>query len=110
MNMNMNAKKPWFLHITFIEKLIDLAQKNGLSGEVDKIKDEPAKSKNRIGKNRQLKDTIMGRFKIVKIHRIERDSFKDASALKIYDFSQDTIEELIGQGYQDARKELEKSG
>jgi len=96
-------------HIDFIEKLIDLAEKNELSEEINKIKEQPATSKNRRGENRKLKDTIEGRFKIVKIHRIERDSFENASALKIYDFSQKTIKKLIKQGHDDAENQLKES-
>ncbi len=90
-------------YLDIIEKLRLLAEENGHKEKVDEFLAEFAHSKSRDGSHRRRQDLIKGRFKIDKIHRIEMSELPDASSLKIFDFSKNTIEQLIAQGQQDAR-------
>jgi hypothetical protein len=67
-------------------------------------------SKSRNGLHRNFEKLLAGRFRIANLHRIqlEPNDNSDISG-KVFDFSKDTIEYLIGQGITDAN-ELEIDG
>lgn len=96
-------------YLDIIEMLLPLAEQNGHKEKVEKFLSEAAHSKHRDGRPRQRNELLEGRFKIDKIHRIKMKAFQDASALKIFDFSRKTIEQLLDQGYNDAIAYLSSS-
>ncbi|MDP9288715.1 MAG: hypothetical protein M3P08_11030 [Thermoproteota archaeon] len=83
-------------------KTSPLAEENGHKDEVDTFLAEIAHSKHRDGSYRTRQGLLEGRFKIGKIQRIEMSAFQDACGLKIFDFSKQTIRQLITQGQRDA--------
>lgn len=89
-------------YLDIIEKLLPLAEENGHKKEIDKFLASFAHSKHRDGNHRKREELLKGRFKIGKIHRIEMSAFQDAAGLKIFDFSKNTVEQLIAQGHEEA--------
>ena len=89
-------------YLEIIDKLRPFAEENGHKGDVDKFLSSFAHSKHRDGKQRTRRELLEGRFKIGKIHRLEMSAFQDAAGLRIFDFSRNTIMQLIAQGHKEA--------
>jgi NTE family protein len=85
-------------YLDIIEKLRQMAEKDGHRDEIEKFLESKAVSKHRDGTHRKKADLLKGRFRVNKITRIEIAPFENASGLKIFDFSQNTISQLIADG------------
>jgi NTE family protein len=89
-------------------ELIKLAKKNNLPKEdIKKILEKRAKSRQRSGKARKYEDLVTGRFDMKRVVRIERKDDRDTISNKSFDFSSDTIQQLIEKGYKEARIQIE---
>jgi NTE family protein len=94
-------------YVKLVKDLIGLAKSKNISRtEIDGILSQPAKSSHRTGQRRTYNDLIQGRFD-VNIKRIERISDIDNDiSNKLFDYSADTINQLIRDGYHDALKKI----
>jgi NTE family protein len=94
-------------YVTIVKELIRLAKSKKVSKtEIDEILSRPAKSSHRSGLQRTYNDLIQGRFDI-DVKRIERITNVDNDiSSKLFDYSTDTIKQLIRDGYEDALKKL----
>ena len=89
-------------------ELIKLAKKNNLPKEdIKKILEKRAKSRQRSGKARKYEDLVTGRFDMRRVVRIERKDDRNTISNKSFDFSSDTIQQLIEKGYKEARIQIE---
>jgi NTE family protein len=89
-------------------ELIKLAKKNNLPKEdIKKILEKRAKSRQRSGKARKYEDLVTGRFDMRRVVRIERKDDRDTISNKYFDFSSDSIQQLIEKGYKEARIQIE---
>jgi predicted acylesterase/phospholipase RssA len=92
-------------YISLVEKFIDLAQRHKIQkSEIDNILSETTKrSRHRTGPDRQYRDLINGRFD-VDVHRIEREQNVELDINnKMLDYSIETIQQLIKDGYDDTK-------
>ena len=64
------------------------------------------KTKRNTVEDKKYKDLTKGRFKVIKVTRIENESYEDSIYGKVTDFTYKTIESLIERGKQDARRVL----
>ena len=96
-------------YLEIIDKLLPLAEENGHGLEIKKFLEEEAESKHRSGLHRRRKGLIEGRFKVNQISRIEMASFDDAAGLKIFDFSQNTYNQFVKLGQEDADEYLSRN-
>jgi predicted acylesterase/phospholipase RssA len=88
--------------------LIKLAKKNNLpKKDIEKILKKRTKSRQRTGKARRYEDLVTGRFDIRRAVRIERKDDHDTISNKSFDFSTDTIQQLIQKGYKEAQIQIE---
>jgi hypothetical protein len=88
--------------------LIKLAKKNNLPKEkIIEILKKRAKSRQRSGKARKYEDLVTGRFDMRRVVRIERRDDRNTVSNKSFDFSSDTIHNLIEKGYKEARIQIE---
>lgn len=92
-------------YVTLTKDLIGLAKSKKIpKTEIDGILSRPAKSSHRSGVGRTYNDLIQGRFDI-DVKRIERITNIDNDiSNKLFDYSVDTVKELIRDGYEDALK------
>jgi NTE family protein len=87
-----------------VQKLIDLAKKNGVAKEaIIQILEERARTSQRTGKERKYLDLIKARFEITKTVIIERVDDEDSVSNKWLDLSRLTIDQMIRHGYQEAQ-------
>jgi predicted acylesterase/phospholipase RssA len=87
--------------------LIKLAKKNNLpKKDIEKILKKRTKSRQRTGKARRYEDLVAGRFDIRRAVRIERKDDYDTISNKSFDFSTDTIQQLIEKGYKEAQIQI----
>jgi predicted acylesterase/phospholipase RssA len=99
---------------TFVTDYIDLcwdlikhAKKNNLpKKDIKKILKKRAKSRQRSGKARTYEDLVTGRFDIRRAVRIERKDDHNTISNKHFDFSTDTIQQLIEKGYKEAQIQI----
>ena len=90
-------------HINLIEKLIVLGEKDKLLQEkINRILDEYTPRRFMTDQIKRNIDTIKSSFKIVKITQIQRRDDKNSISGKLADFTSETINRLIIDGYQDA--------
>lgn len=90
-------------HINLIEKLIALGEKDKLLQEkINRILDEYTPRRFMTDQIKRNIDTIKSSFKIVKITQIQRRDDKNSISGKLADFTSETINRLIIDGYQDA--------
>jgi NTE family protein len=97
-------------YVTLVKDLIELAQRNRIEKtQIDGILSKTTpRSKHHTEEKRQNKDLVRGRFDI-NIKRIERISNIDNDiSNKLFDYSADTINQLIKDGYNDALREIKK--
>jgi NTE family protein len=87
--------------------LIKLAKENNLPKEkIIGILKKRAKSRQRSGKARKYEDLVTGRFDMRRVVRIERKDDRNTISNKSFDFSSDTIQQLIEKGYKEARIQI----
>jgi NTE family protein len=87
--------------------LIKLAKENNLPKEkIMGILKKRAKSRQRSGKARKYEDLVTGRFDMRRVVRIERKDDRNTISNKSFDFSSDTIQQLIEKGYKEARIQI----
>ena len=101
-------------YIDLANSLKDLATKSGAqSGEITRILNKRTKSSPRSKdkeKERKYKNLLEGRFSIENVTHIERKNKKDDDTIsnKAFDFSTQTINQLIDDGYNDAKESLNR--
>ncbi len=96
-------------YIGLVTDLINLAKNNNIpEKEIKKVLSTPAKSSHRSGKQRTYQNLIEGRFEINvnKIERMSNINFDISN--KIFDYSFDTINQLINDGYSDTMNRFKK--
>ena len=93
-------------YVSLVKEFIDLSKRRNIPDEeIKKILAKPTlRSKHRTGIERHNKDLVDGRFD-VNVIRIERTTNIELDiSNKMLDYSTDTIEQLIQDGYEDAVK------
>jgi NTE family protein len=92
-------------YVSLVKEFIDLSKRSNISDkEIKKILLKPTRSKHRSGMERLYKDLINGRFDI-NVIRIERTTNIELDiSNKMLDYSTDTIQQLIKDGYEDTVK------
>jgi NTE family protein len=103
-------------YIDLVKKIREIALENIDENKKAKLKNDIndfllnnyAKSKCRKGENRKYIDLLKGRFTINKITRIDRQEDEYATSNKWADFSYKTINQLISDGYNQAKDQLKK--
>ena len=96
-------------YVSLVKEFIDLSKRRNIPDEeIKKILAKPTlRSKHRTGIERHNKDLVDGRFD-VNVIRIERTTNIELDiSNKMLDYSTDTIEQLIQDGYEDAVKYFE---
>lgn len=98
-------------YIDFIRRLKDIAKshikeptnREAFENELESLELEPAASTSYTsGQPRSFKDLMTGRFKLLKVQRIERKYNPESSTyFKLGDTTLQTIQDLIKQGYDD---------
>ena len=89
-------------YIDLIRDLIRIAKENKIKDEViDNLLDQQTKYHGVVFQSRKYKDMVEGRFDIAEIIRIERKNDENTISDKIFDFSSETIKQLIKDGYED---------
>ena len=92
------------LAVEAIDGITDTNKKKTLQFDLENILKTKAKSSHRNGDPRIYEDLTKGRFEI-NVKRIERISNTEYDiSNKLFDYSVDTIKQLIRDGYDDARK------
>lgn len=91
-------------YIGLANDLIELAKNRGATqSDLDRVLNEPALSTSRDGKNRTYQSLLDGRFNISKAVTIELGDYDENDiAWKAFDFSADSIEQLMERGHRDA--------
>ena len=90
-------------YVNLIEKLIGLGENDELLREkINRILEEYAPRRFMTEEFKKNIDVLKSTFKIVKIIQIQRKDDKNSVSGKITDFTSETIERLIQDGYQDA--------
>ena len=86
-------------YIDLILKLRKLAQDNNLENKVQKILEEKTGNMTARGEDKTYNDLVKGRFKIKKVVYAQRTEKSGAAIYgKAFDFSKDTIQNLIKEG------------
>jgi NTE family protein len=97
-------------YVTLVKDLIELAERNRVEKtQINNILSKPTlRSKSHTEEERRNRDLVKGRFDI-NVKRIERISNIDNDiSNKLFDYSADTINQLIKDGYNDALREIKK--
>ena len=90
-------------YVNLIEKLIGLGENDELlRGKINRILEEYTPRRFMTEEFKKNIDVLKSTFKIVKIIQIQRKDDKNSVSGKITDFTSETIERLIQDGYQDA--------
>lgn len=89
-----------------IDGIDDSNEKNAARQELDKIMNEPARSTARDGGDRHYSDLLESKFE-VNVYRIERQADKRDIYGKAFDFTADTIKELLEQGENETVDKIE---
>jgi len=90
-------------YVNLIEKLIALGQNDELLGEkIDRILDEYTPRRFLTEEAKRNIDILKNTFKITKIVQIQRKDDDNSVSGKLADFTSETIDRLIKEGYQDA--------
>lgn len=90
-------------YVDVAKQLRGLARRKGASkDEIDEILDRRTRSKSRKGHEaRKYKNLLDDRFKLLRVVRIDRKDAGNEVADKVFDYTLNTIEELIKEGYHD---------
>ncbi len=90
-------------YVNLIEKLIGLGENDDLLKEkIDRILDEYTPKRFMTEELKRNIDILKSTFKIVKITQIQRKDDSNSISGKLTDFTSETIDRLIQDGYQDA--------
>ena len=90
-------------YVNLIEKLIGLGENDELLREkINMILEEYAPRRFMTEEIKKNIDILKSTFKIVKIIQIQRKDDKNSVSGKLTDFTSETIDRLIQDGYQDA--------
>jgi NTE family protein len=90
-------------YVNLIERLIALGEKDTILQEkINRILDGYAPRRFMTEEIKRNIDTIKNSFKIVKVIPIQRKDDKNSISGKLADFTSETIDRLIQEGYQDA--------
>lgn len=90
-------------YVNLIEKLISLGDKDELLKErINRILGEYTPRRHLTEEMKRNIDILKSTFKIVKIIQIQRKDDNDSVSGKLTDFTHETIDRLIQEGYQDA--------
>jgi hypothetical protein len=90
-------------YIDLAKQLKNLAQRSGAGqDEINHILNRYATSKSTLGQTRRYGELLGGRFRLVKVVRIDRKDDGHDVADKIFDYSHKSIEKLMKDGYRDA--------
>ncbi len=89
-------------YTSLVEMLIDIAKGKGALDEVENVLNRAANTKFRNGKIKTYKDLITNYFSINCITQINRKTYLDDVSNQWADFTSDTIDMLIREGYRDA--------
>jgi predicted acylesterase/phospholipase RssA len=90
-------------YVNLIERLIALGDNDGILGEkIDRILDEYTPKRFLTEEVKRNIDILKNTFKITKIVQIQRKDDDDSVSGKLADFTSETIDRLIKEGYQDA--------
>ncbi len=90
-------------YVNLIEKLIGLGENDELLREkINRILEEYAPRRFMTEELKKNIDILKNAFKIVKITQIQRKDDKNSVSGKLTDFTSETIDRLIRDGYQDA--------
>lgn len=92
----------------FVESLIKLAEKNGVSDEeLKRLFAEKTKGVYlATGKKLRYEDLLKARVDVDFVVRLERKNDKHTISNKIFDFSETTIKQLIQDGYNEAKEQM----
>ncbi len=89
--------------MNLIEKLISLGDKDELlKGKINRILEEYTPRRVMTEEIKRNIDILKSTFKIVKIIQIQRKDDHNSISGKLTDFTRETIDRLIQEGYQDA--------
>jgi len=95
-------------YINLANDLIKFAKENGLKKEkIDEFLNQTnLQSKSRVGDPRKYKDLLDGRFSIEKVTHLERKNDVNTISNKAFDFSSQTINQLIEDGKKETAEYL----
>jgi len=95
-------------YVDVAKQLRGLARRKGASeDEIDEILETNTRSKSRKGHEaRKYKNLLDDRFKLLKVVRIDRKDIGNEVVDKIFDYTLNTIEKLIKEGYHDTLVQL----
>ncbi|MER5176510.1 MAG: patatin-like phospholipase family protein [Candidatus Nitrosocosmicus sp.] len=95
-------------YVDLFNELIDNIEKNDSNDSIiNKILSKTtSKSASRSGEDRQYMDLLEGRFAINELHHFERRNDENAISNKAFDFSKQTINQLIEDGYKQTKIRL----
>ena len=86
-------------YIDLVSEMRKLAQENNLGDEVEKILEKKTGNKKADGEDKTYDDLVEGRFKIKKVVYAQRTEKSGAAICgKAFDFSEDTLKNLIKEG------------
>ena len=86
-------------YVDLVSELRKLAQENNLGDAVEKILEKKTGNKKADGEDKTYNDLVEGRFKIKKVVYAQRTEKSGAAIYgKAFDFSEDTLKNLIKEG------------
>ncbi|HEY6534559.1 MAG TPA: patatin-like phospholipase family protein [Candidatus Nitrosocosmicus sp.] len=96
-------------YVDLVKKFKSIAKQKGnvSDEEIDKILDGYATSISTVGKTRQYRELIQGRFRLTKVVRIDHKDDGHEVSNKIFDYSQNSIKKLIEDGIQDTNVQMD---
>lgn len=90
-------------YVNLIEKLISLGDKDeSLKEKINRILEEYTPRRSTAEEIKRNVDILKNTFRIVKIIQIQRKDDSNSTSGKLTDFTSETIDRLIQEGYQDA--------
>jgi NTE family protein len=87
-------------------KYIGKDKTDEFKNDVENLLKKKAKSKSNVNKARTYRDLLNGRFKLIKVERIENTGYENSIFGKFADFTSKSIRDLIKKGEKDALKWL----
>ena len=91
-------------YIELAQRLKEKAEKSGLN--ISDILEEEGQSKHRDGNRRKYKQLLERKVKITEVVRFQREPDPDDISAKLYDYSSDTISQLIIKGVEETLNRL----
>jgi hypothetical protein len=95
-------------YVDVAKQLRSLTRRKGASkDEIDEILESHTRSKSRIGHDaRKYRNLLDNRFRLLKVVRIDREDTGNEVVDKIFDYTLNTIEKLMEEGYHDTLIQL----